>query len=51
MSEKTWQQITIENEDETRRLEELVNKLTDRELSLPMDAGWTVSSVMAHMAF
>ena len=51
MSEKTWQQITIENQNETNRLAELVNKLTDRELSIPMDAGWTVSSVLAHLAF
>ncbi len=51
MSENTWQQITIENENETNRLERLVSKLTDQELSLPMDAGWTVSSVLAHLAF
>ena len=51
MSEITWQQIIIENENATHRLEELVNRLTDRELSTPMEAGWTVASVLAHMAF
>jgi hypothetical protein len=51
MNEKTWSQIIIENETESDRLEDLVNKLTDRELSIPMEAGWTVSSVLAHLAF
>jgi hypothetical protein len=51
MDEKTWSQITIENEKETNRLEQLVNNLTDREVSAPMNAGWTVSSVLAHLAF
>ena len=51
MAEQTWQEITAENEKETRRLEGLIKKLTDRELSLPMEAGWTVASVLAHMAF
>jgi hypothetical protein len=51
MSEKTWQQIIMENENETHRLEELVNRLTDQQLSTPMEAGWTVASVMAHLAF
>jgi Mycothiol maleylpyruvate isomerase N-terminal domain len=51
MSEITWPQIIVENEKETRRLEGLVHKLTDRELSHPMNAGWTVSSVLAHLVF
>lgn len=51
MAEQTWQEITAENEKETRRLEALVKKLTDKELSLPMQAGWTVASVLVHMAF
>ncbi len=51
MTENTWQQIIIENENATKRLEQLVNKLTDCELSHPMAAGWTVSSVLAHLAF
>jgi hypothetical protein len=51
MSEKTWTQIVVENENETDRLEVLVNNLTDRELSIPMEAGWTVSSVLAHLSF
>ena len=51
MAENTWQQIIMKNENATKRLEVLVNKLTDRELSHPMAAGWTISSVLAHLAF
>ena len=51
MAEDTWQQIIIKYENATKQLEALVNKLTDRELSHPMAAGWTVSSVLAHLAF
>lgn len=40
-----------ENEAERRRLRELVDGLSDEELASPMDAGWTVASVLAHMAF
>ena len=34
-----------------RRLRELVGDLGDERLSTPMDAGWTVAAVLAHMAF
>ena len=39
------------NERERRRLEALVAKLDDAALGRPMPAGWTVSGVLAHLAF
>lgn len=39
------------NERERRRLEALVAKLDDGALSRAMPAGWTVSGVLAHLAF
>jgi hypothetical protein len=40
-----------ENDRERRRLEALVGKLDDAGLSRAMPAGWTVASVLAHLAF
>jgi len=40
-----------QNDHERRRLEALVGKLDDAALSRPMPAGWTVASVLAHLAF
>lgn len=40
-----------ENDNERRRLEALVGKLDDAALSRPMPDGWTVASVLAHLAF
>jgi hypothetical protein len=42
---------TLENTAERERLTALVNRLTDEELSRPVDAGWTVAGFLAHMAF
>jgi len=42
---------TIENTHELAHLVALVGKLTDQDLSHPLDAGWTVSAVLAHLAF
>jgi uncharacterized damage-inducible protein DinB len=39
------------NDAERRRLEALVRKLDDAALARPMDAGWTVASVLGHLAF
>ena len=39
------------NEKGLRRLRDLVGRLDDEQLATPMDAGWTVASVLAHMAF
>jgi hypothetical protein len=39
------------NERELRRLRDLVGRLDEEQLARPMEAGWTVASVLAHMAF
>jgi mycothiol maleylpyruvate isomerase-like protein len=41
----------VENEAQLTRLRSLVDGLSDRELAEPMEAGWTVAGVLAHMAF
>lgn len=43
--------FVAENEAELRRLRDLVDGLDDDQLAQPMDAGWTVAAVLAHMAF
>src|SRR5262245_55029694 len=40
-----------ENQAQLARLQALVDRLSDRELASRMDAGWTVASVLAHLAF
>ncbi len=40
-----------ENAAEYEHLRSLVSRLTDKELACPMEAGWTVSAVLAHLAF
>jgi Mycothiol maleylpyruvate isomerase N-terminal domain len=40
-----------ENRGQLERLRGLVDKLGDRELAGPMEAGWTVAAVLAHLAF
>jgi hypothetical protein len=51
MTDLSWAQIIQENEMATQQLEKLVAKLTDSELSTPMEAGWSVSAVLVHLAF
>jgi hypothetical protein len=36
---------------ERERLESLVNRLSDSDLARPLSDGWTVSAVLAHLAF
>ncbi len=48
MVEKTY---ISENNFERQRLQALVDRLSDEELSRPMSAGWTVAAVLAHLAF
>ena len=45
------QSYTLENAAEREHLRSLANRLTDEELARPLDAGWTVSAVLAHLAF
>jgi hypothetical protein len=40
-----------ENRAQRARLEALVGRLDDRDLSRPLEAGWTVAAVLAHLAF
>ena len=40
-----------ENAVELERLQALVKRLTDEQLARPLEAGWTVSAVLAHLAF
>jgi uncharacterized damage-inducible protein DinB len=40
-----------ENDTERARLRALVRRLSDQDLARPMDAGWTVAGVLAHIAF
>ena len=47
----TDRSYVAENQTQLARLEALVGKLNDRELSRPLEAGWTVAGVLAHLAF
>jgi hypothetical protein len=40
-----------ENAAELEHLKSLVEKLTDEQLAQPLEADWTVSAVLAHLAF
>ncbi len=41
----------LNNNAEREHLASLVNRLTDDELRRPLEAGWTVAAVLAHLAF
>jgi hypothetical protein len=47
----TDRSYVAENQIQLARLEALVGKLGDRELLRPLEAGWTVAGVLAHLAF
>jgi hypothetical protein len=47
----TDRSYVAENQTQLARLEALVGKLGDRELLRPLEAGWTVAGVLAHLAF
>ncbi len=40
-----------ENAKERERLSTIVTRLTDEQLSYPMENGWTVAAALAHLAF
>ncbi len=40
-----------ENDAQRVRLRALVDRLSDQELGRPLSVGWTVASVLAHLAF
>ncbi|MET0851109.1 MAG: maleylpyruvate isomerase N-terminal domain-containing protein [Candidatus Rokuibacteriota bacterium] len=41
----------VKNNAERARLRALVTRLSDAELARPVSAGWTVSGILAHLAF
>ncbi len=41
----------VENARERQRLHDFVARMTDQELSLSLEMGWTVASALAHLAF
>lgn len=43
--------FVAENTRERERLAALVESLTDEELRLPLEAGWTIAAALAHLAF
>jgi hypothetical protein len=43
--------FVAENTRERERLIALVARLTDEELSLSLEMGWTIASAFAHLAF
>ncbi len=45
------QPYLFENAGEREHLRTLANLLTDDQLARPLEAGWTVSAVLAHLAF
>lgn len=45
------EEIIKDNADSTEQLKKLVGRLSDEELRTPMPAGWTISTVLAHLAF
>jgi 7-keto-8-aminopelargonate synthetase-like enzyme len=40
-----------QNAESRRKLESLVRRLTDTDLALSTDYGWTISALLAHLAF
>lgn len=40
-----------ENDAARERLQALITRLSDEQLSRPMSAGWTIAGMLAHMAF
>ena len=47
----TDRSYVTQNQTQLARLEALVGRLGDRELSRPLEAGWTVAGVLAHLAY
>ena len=43
--------FVTENAQQRDRLRLLVERLTDAELSLPMESGWSIAVALAHLAY
>lgn len=46
-----FDEIIQDNARENAHLRQLVEGLSEQDLRLPLEAGWTVSAVLAHLAF
>ncbi len=44
-------EIIKDNARENEHIRKLVESLSDKDLRIPLEAGWTVSAVLAHLAF
>ncbi len=51
MDSRSFAEIVAENATELERLRALVARLSDSDLVRPLEAGWTVSAALAHIAF
>ncbi len=47
----TDRSYVAENDAQLKRMRDLVGSMSDEELAEPMEAGWTVAGVLAHLAF
>ena len=47
----TFAEIIKDNARENEHLRKLLERLSDEELGLTLEAGWTVSAALAHLAF
>jgi hypothetical protein len=43
--------IIEDNARENEHLKKLVGRITDKDMDVPLEAGWTVSALLAHLAF
>jgi len=43
--------FVVENARERERLRTLVARMTDEDLRLPLEEGWTIAAALAHLAF
>ena len=43
--------FVVENPRERERVRRVVDRISDKELSLPMWEGWTIAAALAHLAF
>jgi len=47
----TLEDLIKDNAREYAHLRQVIERLTDDELGIPLEAGWTLSAVLAHLAF
>jgi hypothetical protein len=45
------EEMIKDNAQENAHLRKLVERLNDDDLDIPLEAGWTISAVLAHLAF